>query len=159
MAAPSTTALTTPAGIALWDGFSSRIAFDRDPDASLWVKTLKLPGIDGGDAIDVTTMHNTLYRMFRERSLITITDATGTAAFDPNAWNNAISNLINQNGAITFHCPDDSTLDVWGYLRTFDIQEFTEGGHPVVNFAITVTNFDPTNKVEAGPVLTSVAGT
>lgn len=159
MAAPSTTALSTPAGIELWDGFSARIAFDRDPDASLWVKTLKLPGIDGGDAIDATTMHNVLYRIMRERSLITITDITGTATFDPNFWNNAVSNLINQNGAITVHIPDGSTLDVWGFLRTADIQEFAEGTLPILNFAITVSNFDPVNRVENGPVLTSVSGT
>lgn len=159
MAAPSTTALQTPAGIMLHDGFRARIAFNRDPDASLWVKTIKMPDIDGGDAIDFNTMHNTLYRMFRERSLITITDITGTCAYDPNVWNNIITNLVNQNGAITIHLDDGSTLDVWGFLRTFSPQEFVEGTFPTANFAITVSNFDPQNRVEAGPVLTSVAGT
>ena len=80
MAAPAITARTTPAGIMLKDGYSTKIAFAADPDVSFWEKTVKPPGIDGGDGIEQTTMHNSAYRTMRSRSLKTLTEASGKAA-------------------------------------------------------------------------------
>jgi len=159
MANPTTTALSTPSGIALHDGFSCAIAFERDPDVSLWEKSVKPPGLDGGDPIETTTMRNTAWRTMRSRSLKTLTPVTLTVAYDPNVANNIDNNLINQEGSITIHYPDGSTYDFFGYLQLFDPSDLTEGEQPEASVTIQPTNWDPDNDVEAGPVLTEVSGT
>ncbi len=159
MAAPATTARTDPAGIRLDDGFSSVIAFERDVDVSFWEKTTQPPGYDGGDAIETTTMHNTLWRTMSSRVLITLTEASCLVAYDPDVYNNILNNLINAEGSITIHFPDGSTLDFFGYLRTFEASDLEEGAQPEATVTIQPTNYDSVNSVEAAPVLTSVAGT
>lgn len=159
MAAPTSTARQTPVGIILGDGFSTKIAFARDPDVSFWEKTVGPPGIDGGEAIDQTTMHNVAWRTKSARTLKTLTDSSLTVAYDPNVYNNIIDNLINMAGSITVHFPDGSKLDFYGYLQSFEPDDLTEGEQPTATITIVVTNFDPVNRVEAGPVLTSVSGT
>lgn len=158
MAAPATTVRQTPAGIKLDDGYSTKIAFAADPDVSFWEKTVQPPGIDGGDAIETTTMHNTTWRTMASRALKTLTEASCTAAYDPNVYNNILS-LINVETSVTVHFPDGSTLAFYGFLKTFEVNEHTEGEQPEATITITPTNYDPTNKVEEAPVLTSVAGT
>lgn len=159
MAAPATTARTAPAGKMLEDGYSTRIAFARDADIEFWEKTVTPPGLDGGDAIDITTMHNVTYRTMTARSLVTLTEFTITAAYDPTVYTKILNNLLNQPGSITCHFPDGSTLDFFGFLRVFEPQNHVEGTHPEATITITPTNYDPVNDVEASAVLTSVAGT
>lgn len=53
------TTRSAPGGTKLGDGFSTKIAFAADADVSLWEKTVTPPGVDGGDAVDTSTMHNT----------------------------------------------------------------------------------------------------
>ena len=103
MAAPATTASSTPAGIHLSDGYSTKIAFERDPDVSFWEKTVAPPGLDGGDPIETTTMHNATFRTMRPRALYTLSEMTTTVAYDPNVYNNITDNLLNQEGSITIH--------------------------------------------------------
>ena len=159
MATPATTSRSTPAGKILEDGHSTVIAFARDVDVSFWEKTTQPPGMEGGDPIDITTMHNSTWRTMAPRSLITLTPFTVTAGYDPNVYNNILNNLLNQSGSITVHFPDGSTLDFYGYLQTFEPQANAEGTHPECNITIVPTNYDPTNDVEEAPVLTEVAGT
>jgi hypothetical protein len=159
MAAPSSTTRATPAGIKLDDGYSTKIAFARDSNVSFWEKTLSPPGLDGGDPIDTTTMHNADWRTMSARQLATLSEFTCTAAYDPNVYNDIINNLLNQEGSITVHFPDGSKLDFFGYLRSFQPQDVAEGAQPEAQITIVPTNYDPTNNVEASPVLTQVAGT
>ena len=94
------------------------------------------------------------------RALVTLTESNLVVFFDPNVIiANVEDKLLNQNGSITVHFPDTSTLDFFGYLRTFELQDHEEGAPPEANISITPTNFDPINNVEAGPVLTTVANT
>jgi len=158
MAAPATTARSTPLGIMMDDGFSTKIAFARDVDFSIWEVTITPPSIDGGDTVPFTTMHNTTWRTFASRGLFTLGEVSGTAGYDPDAYDEAQS-LINFNGSITVHFPDLSTLDFFGYLRVFEPQEMSDGGEVRVNFTIQPTNWDSTNNVESGPVMTEIAGT
>lgn len=159
MAAPATTALGTPAGIRLGDGYQTAIVFARNDTVSFWEKSIKPPGMDGGDMIDNTTMRNTTWRTRAPRQLITLTDFTLRAAYDPNVYNQILNDLLNQEGAITIHFPDGSTLDFFGYLQKFEPQEITEGNQPEADITVVPTNWDPANAVEAAPVLTSVSGT
>lgn len=158
MAAPATTARQSPVGIYLTDGYSTKIAFAANPNLSIWEVTVKPPGLDGGDAINITTMHNVRWRTMASKALLTLTESTMTFAIDPAAYTQAKS-LINVEGSITAIFPDGSTLDFFGFLRTFEPAEHTEGEMPVYSGSISPTNFDPVNRVEADPVLTSVAGT
>lgn len=155
---PTTTVRQTPAGIRLTDGFSTKIAFAADPDVSFWEKDVKPPGIDGGDAIQTSTMHNVKWRTMASRALRTLTECTTTVAYDPNVYNN-ITALINVEGAITVHFPDGSTLDFYGFLQKFEAAALKEGEMPEATVTITPTNTDPTTGAESDPVLTSVPGT
>ena len=159
MAAPSVTARSTPTGKFLDDGFSTKIAFARDADVNFWEKTVQPPGFDGGDAIETTTMHNVTYRTMAARALKTLTDCSITVAYDPAVYTEILNNLINQEGAITVHFSDGSTLAFFGYLQKFEPGECQEGEQPEADITIVATNFDPVNDVEAAAVLTSVSGT
>ena len=158
MAAPVPHSLGTPAGIKLDNGHATRIVFDHAPTASLWEKQVKPPGLDGGDPIDTTTMRNTTYRTMAPRSLLTLTEMTTTCAYDPNAYNQLVG-LINVRTTVTVIFPEGSTLAFFGYLQKFEINDHSEGEQPEATVTIVPTNFDHVNKVEAGPVLTAVAGT
>ena len=159
MAAPVTTVRSTPSGVMLADGFSTVIAFARDVDVSFWEKTVGGGGLDGADAIDITTMHNLAWRTRRARQLIDLTPVNSTVGYDPNVHNNIRDNLLNQEGSITINFPDGSTLDFFGFLKTFERSDLSEGESPEATIEIIPTNYDPVNNVEADPVLTSVSGT
>lgn len=155
---PSPTARQTPAGIKLEDGHSTIITLAADPDVSLWEKSVTPPGIDGGDAVEQTTMHNVTWRPMAPRRLKTLTEMTFTAAYDPDAYNQLVG-LINVETTVTVRFPDGSTLAFYGYLKSFEPQELSEGEQPEANCSIVPTNADPVTGAEAGPVLTSAAGT
>jgi hypothetical protein len=156
--APPTTVRQAPTGIKLKDGFKTTIAFAADPDVSLWERSVKPPGLNGGDAIDTTTMHNTKWRTRNPRKLKTMTNCTGKAAYDPDVYNQLI-NLINVETAITIRFTDGSTLDFYGALTELEFDELQEGNFPECNYVIVPTNQDPVTGAEVDPVLTSVAGT
>lgn len=158
MAAPSTTARQNPPGIKLPDGFSSKIAFSRDPDLDVWERTVKPSGTDGGEPIDVTTMHNTTWRTKRPRSLKDKSNITVEAGVDPSAFDQ-LDELVNEEGSITQIFPDGGTESVWGFLKSWEPSNFTEGEMPTVTLEIVVTNWDPVNRVEAGPARVEVTGT
>lgn len=158
MAAPATTARATPAGIKLRNGHASKIAFALDSDVSFWEKTLQPPGVDNGDAIDQTTMFSVFWMEKAAQAVNDVTDGQLTCAYDPNVYNNIITNLLGQNGSVTIHYRDGSTLDFFGYLKSFQPAALSRGTQPEATVTFVCTNFDPVNKVQQEPVLTSVSG-
>lgn len=158
MAAPVATVRSSPSGIKLKDGFSTKITFATDDNIEFWEKSVKPPGIDGGDSIPQTTMHNTAWRTMAPRQLKTLTESSTTVAYDPVLYTSILA-LINVETTITVTFPDGSTLAFYGFLQKFEPSELKEGEQPEASVTITPTNFDPTNHVEAAPVLASVAGT
>lgn len=154
----TTTERQAPSGIKLDDGFSTLIAFAADPDVSLWEKTVKPPGLDGGDPIETSTMHNTALRTFASRSLKTMTDVTFTSAYDPKVYDQLLA-LINVEGSITLHFSNGDTLDFFGYLRLVDPQEISEGEQPEAQCTIVCTNTDPSTGAETLPNYKTAAGT
>lgn len=164
MAAPAATPRGTPTGIKLKDGYSTKVTLSLNTTIELWEKTVKPPGIDGGDAIQQTTMHNTTWRTFASRGLLTLTEHTFKAAYDPSIYTSILSMINVQKvgtsaQVITVTFPDGSTLAFYGYVKMFEPDEHQEGTQPEATVTITPTNYDPVNNVEAAPVLTSVAGT
>jgi hypothetical protein len=135
----TTTSRQAPGGSRLLDGYQTLIAFAADPDVSLWERTVKPPGIDGGDEVDTTTMHNEEVRTFGPRSLKTMTASTFTAAYDPEVYDQIMA-LCNENGWITVHFPDGSGIDFAGYLKTFEPADISEGEMPEATVTIVCTN-------------------
>lgn len=159
MAAPTATARETPVGIPLRRGFSTKITLAIDPDISFWEKKIKPPGFDNGDKINTTTMFNDTYRSFASRGLIEMTDVTGVAAYDP-VLLSQINAVCGVETTITITFPDGTTWYFYGYLKNFDPQELSEDpNQPEAQLTFVITNWDPTNKVEAGPGITNVSGT
>jgi hypothetical protein len=158
-AAPSPTVRQSPGGRKLKDGYSAKITLSRDPDISFWEKTVKPPGVDGGDSIDETTMHNEDWRTAAPRALKTLTEMTTSAAYDPNIYSQIVEQ-INIEQTITVRFADGSTLAFYGFVRTFEPDDLEEGTQPTATITITPTNSDASNSdVEAGPALASVSGT
>ena len=157
MAAPSATARVAPTGLKLRDGYSTKITLSRDPNINFWERTVTPPGIDGGDSIEITTMHNDDWRVFAPRSLATLTEMTCSAAYDPQVYTEILG-VLNLNDQITVRFPDGSTLAFWGYLKMFEVGEHSEGEFPECTITIVPTNEDD-DGAERSPVLTSVAGT
>ena len=141
MAAPNPTPPNVPFGAHLRDGFKTRITFGDDVGVSLWEKTVKPPGLDGGDKIEQSTMRNTLLRTYHPRSLITMTDLTMTCAYDPFIFLD-ILDLVNVNQVITVTFPDNSTVAFWGFLKSVEPNDHTEGEQPEVTVTICPTNVD-----------------
>jgi hypothetical protein len=158
MAAPTPTARQTPTNFPLKDGFSSKVTLASNPTINFWEKGVQAPGIDGGEPIEQTTMFNTAWRTMRSRSLKTLTTHTITAAFDPAVLTDAVA-AVNKEDTITVSFSDGATIAFYGYLQKIEIQEMTEGAQPQATVTIVPTNFDPTNHVEAGPVVAAVPGT
>ena len=160
MANPSTTARSTPVGIPYHDPFPTTIAFSLDPDISFWEEAITPPGLDGGEPIDQTNMHNTLWRTKRSRALIDLTEFTMTVSYDERVYSQIQTIINDDSGSVTIHFPDLATLDFWGYLRIFQPNENAEGGEqPQATITVTPTNWDVANAVEAGPVLTAAPNT
>ena len=159
MAAPDSTERGSPGGKPIETGYQFLIAFALDSDVEFWEKSVQPPSLDGGDMINISTQHNTEYRTFVTRSLVTVGNVALVVSYDPLCYT-SIRSLINTNGSITIHFPDGSTLDFYGSLLTFEPQPCSEdGGQPEANITIGVTNWDSTNDLEVGPVMTEVSGT
>lgn len=158
MANPTTTPPGTPPGRMLKDGFKTRITFASKPNVRLWIKTAKPPGLDGGDAIEQTTMHNDNWRTFAPRSLKTLTEVKAKCAYNPAVYDQ-IAALINVEDSITALFPDGSTLDFFGFLQKFEPSDHEEGKQPEAEVTIRPTNWDYTNNVEAGPNYKTAGGT
>ncbi len=158
MAAPSAVARQTPGGLMLEDGHSTKITVNADPDIEFFEKTVKPPGINGGDPIEVTTMHNVTWRTMAPRQLKTLTAITTQAGWDPILYTRILAQT-NVEGAFTIRFPDGSTLAFYGILNNFEPGEHSEGNYPVATITITPTNRDPTTGAEEAPVLVNVPGT
>lgn len=152
MAAPTASVRTAPLGFMLEDGYSTKVSSTLDPNIAFWEKTVQPPGLDGGEAIPQTTMHNIRYRTTAPRSLMTLTPITIVAAYDPAVYDQ-IHVLINENTSWTVTFPDTSTYTFFGFLQSFIPEPNEEGVQPEATIIITPTNYDPENCVEADPVL------
>lgn len=132
------------------DGFSTTISFSENPSVKLWEKEVTPPGIDGGGAIDTTTMRNTEWRTMWPKALKTLTEATVSAAYDPAVYDELLA-MIQVNQLITITFSDGSSLAFWGFLNGVNPQSVKEGDQPVASVSIIPTNQNA-SKVETAPV-------
>lgn len=141
MAAPSATVRQDPAGIKLPDGYRALITLEDDPDISFWEKDVKPVGVDGGELIPQTTMHNDTVETFYPQSLYKLTDGTSKVAYDP-AVITQIMAMVNRNQVITVRYRDGSTDAFWGCLRTFERDALQKGTQPEATVTFSATNTD-----------------
>lgn len=159
MGTPAHTARTTPGGAKNNDGYQTFLAFALDPDISVWEKSVQLPGIEGGDPIDTTTMHNATWRTKVMRALKEMTEFTITAAYAGATSLNQLNAIINQEGAITVHVSNGTRISFFGALRSATPQDVAEGEQPEIQLTITPTMTDPADGSEAGFNYSASAGT
>lgn len=136
----------------LTDGFSTTISFAADADIKLYEKSVTVPGVDLGGAIDITTMLNTNWRTFAAKSLATLTEASFTVSYDTVAYAEVIA-LVGMIDIITITWPDTATLAFMGYLNTFSPGGAEEGEQPEADCTIVVTNANQAG-VETAPTHT-----
>lgn len=159
MAAPSPSARVDPLGARLLDGYRCLTALSSQVNASMWEIGVTPPGLDGGDAIDTTTMHNDVYRTVSSRALKTMTAGTVRGAYDPRIYTTFVSLINDEDNTVTTHFPNGDSLAYYGFLQNFEPDELVEGEMPEASFTITPTNYDVNAGTEESPVLTQAAGT
>ena len=133
----------------LKDGIGASIAFaGHDFALTLDPTSITPPGFDGGDSIDTTSLSNAAYKTKFPRTLMDVTDGSFTAFYDPAVVASIIA-AINDNVAITITFPDETTMVVYGYLKSFEPGELVEGEAPTAECSIVVTNDN--GGTETGP--------
>src|SRR5262245_31976345 len=153
--APPTAAASpgTPTGKMLPDGHKTLVGLSLGASIALWEKTVTPPGLDGGDMVDITTMHNNTVRTMWPRALVTVTDMTFTSGFDPAVYATLIT-MINDPQTITVFFPNGGKLAYYGVIRTVEAGEQAEGTHPEFTVTVSSTNTDPATGTEELPVYT-----
>src|SRR4051812_28824859 len=97
---PVPLARTPPTGFKMPDGFKTLVTFTSQPALQVWEKMVKPPGIDGGEAIDNTTMHNVTFRTRDARQLRTLDVMTFKFLYDPDVLP-PLYTLVNHPDTIT----------------------------------------------------------
>lgn len=131
----------------LTDGFSTTIDI---AGSVLHEKSVTPPPIEGGGEVDTTTMRNTTWRGKNPKKLKTLGSVTFSAAYDPNAYSDLLSQ-INVNQLITITFPNGDTLAFWGWLDNFAPGDHAEGEQPEAECTIICSNQDD-NGDEVAPV-------
>lgn len=137
----------------LHDGYQTLITFALNPAVTFKEISITPPGLDGGDAIDTTTMHNVKWRTMQPKALITMTESSLTVAYDPVFLDEANA-MLNLNQLITLTFPDGSTWEFYGFLKNFTPGQHTEGERPTADCTVVCTNEDNSH-VETDPVYTA----
>lgn len=158
MTAPAATVRQTPSGTMMTDGYQTLVTCALDPDIALYEKEVTPPGIEADEFQDVTTQQNVRWRTKSTRQLLTLTDMTFTAQYDPAVYNQ-IRTIAGRNTTWTVEFPDHSTIAFYGALKSFIPGGLSDGGIPEATVTITPTNLDPTTCTEEGYVYASGGGT
>ena len=163
MTAPSVTARSDPGSVntynkMLQNGYRTLIAFSLDPDISFWEKSVTPISLDVGDPIDITTMHNDVWKTKAAPALADSGVVTTTVAWDPDSYNQILA-ILGVVGEFTIHLPDESEISFWGFIQKFEPGELANGTFPEATVTIVPTNYDPSTGTEESPVITPSVGT
>lgn len=157
MAAPTLNARGAVVGTRLDNGWQALLAIGTNLTIEIYEKQITPPAIDGGDPIMTDTMQNSVYVTKAPQCLQEWDDITVVCAYDP-AVLSELQTLINFIDSYTIHYPDGTTLTLWAYLRRVESSPLQKGVQPELTLTIIITNWDPINCVEAGPVLVAGSG-
>ena len=123
------------------DGFATLITFSEDSSVQMWEKEVTPPGVSGGGENDTSTMHNTAWRTKAPKGLISLSECSFTAAYDPAVFDEIVA-MANVNQELTITFPDNSTLTFWGWLDEFTPNASVEGEQPTAAVKIIPSNQD-----------------
>lgn len=132
------------------DGFSTTIDFDNDSSVQMWEKEVTPPGVSGGGENDTSTMRNTTWRTKWPKSLISLSESSFTAAYDPAVYDEIIA-MVNDNQEITITFPNSDTLVFWGWIDEFTPNASVEGEQPTAEVTIIPSNQN-NSKIETAPI-------
>jgi len=126
------------------DGHPTTIEFANQPSGTgptitFWEKEVTPPGMDSGGANDTTTMRNSTYRTMAPKQLITMTEMTLVASYDPRFYDDIVA-MISTNQLITITFPDGSTVAFFGWLDKFVPGNMVEGEQPTATITIQPGN-------------------
>jgi len=155
---PTPTARTTPTGNILEHGYQTLITIAADADIDFWEKTVTPPGVEGGDAIDITTMHNSNVITKDAQALYEWTDSTSVVAYDRAVYTQIVA-VVNVNSTITWTFPDGGTVAAYGFLKSFIPSDMSRDSQPEATVTFVVTNVDPSDGTEQLPAVTASVGT
>lgn len=158
MAAPTYTARATPNGNMLGTGRRTLVTFALDPNIELEEVSVTPSGFDGGDPRDITSNFTVRYMQKAPNDIVEITDLQMKVKFDPQYLSNILA-AINRRDSVSTTWPTGDTEAAWGYLRSFQPSEHTRGSDVTADCVIVITNTDPSNCQEAGPVFAAGTGT
>lgn len=158
MAAPIFATRALPLAVRLDCGYQSLVVWKSKENLAIFEKTVQPPSPNGGDAIRTSTMLNSTYETKAPQRLIGHDDAAVVAAYDPHVLSVLNSTLLNVQDSISFIYPDGSAEVYWGYLQHAAKSPLQKDQQPEMTLTIVITNWDPVNCVEAGPVFVSGTG-
>lgn len=159
MGAPSPTPRVSPTGNVLEIGYQCLITFANDTDIDLFEKTVQPPGLEVGDAINITTQHNSLVMTKSPpASLYDVTDGQMTCSYARPVYSQ-IQSIIGVETTITYTYQDGGTVAVYGFLKSFIPNSQSMDTQPEATVVIVHTNIDPSDGSEAVPVISAAVGT
>jgi len=143
----------------LFDGFVSKITFANDTNVTFWEKSVKPPGLDGGEPIIRSTMFNTVYHTKHPGGLIDVTPVTTKVAYCLQSYTDILAIINDVNDTVTVTVCDGSQISFFGYLQKFEPDELTPNTHPEATITVIATMYDHANQVEGAFLITEVTGT
>lgn len=141
----------------LTDGFSTIYSFALGGGVfgtEIKEKEVTPPGMDGGGPNDTTTMRNATFRTTQPKKLITMTESTFTAAYDPAVPYSTWIGVYNVIQTINVTFPDGSQVDFEGWLNSAKPNAHKEGEQPTMTVQVIPSN-SSSNGVEVPPAYTA----
>jgi len=122
--------------------------------ATMEFVTLSAPGLDGGEALDATTLSNTEWMTRLPQTLKDVPNMSFTGNFIPSEWDSWEAEInVNQSIVISFEYQtvDLDSITFWGYLKSFTPDAGEVGTTWRASSEIVATNMN-SSYVETGPV-------
>lgn len=125
------------------DGYQTLMAFSTDSSLSTVIEEInpQPSGLEGGDAIDTTTMRNSTWRTMAPQGLKTKTPITYDCAYDSLALD-TLQSHINVIQQFTISFPDGSSEVIYGFLQNAIPGNNEIGARPTMSLTIVPTMQD-----------------
>jgi hypothetical protein len=145
------------------DGFRTKMTYALDPDLEVEEVEVKPFGVNGMEPIEQDSMWLVRWRIFRAQQILEATASSQIVKYDPQ-FKNTLIGLVNveKSGStaqvITETFYDGSTQAYYGFLLQVEFDNLVRGQKGRATLTNQPTNWDPVNRVEAGPVFVNVSG-
>lgn len=117
------------------------------PDLPLWEVSITPPGLEGGEAVDMTNQFAEKFRQKAARVLQELTDGKLTALYCPGTLRQLSDTIINVEGIITVSMPTDPRFGFAfpGYFKNAKPSDINEKNTepPTIEIEVVATMRDP----------------